>query len=205
MPLDQAPAARTAERHRKTRETDIDVRLDLDGMGRGDIETGIGFLDHMLEGFAKHALFDLRVRCRGDLHIDGHHTTEDVGIVMGLAFREALGDMGGITRFGHAYVPMDETLTRAAIDCSGRPYCVFNVDFTRDKIGDMDTELFREWFMAFAGNAGITLHVENLYGLNNHHVIESAFKATARAAKMAVTPEPRLGGAPASTKGLLGS
>lgn len=206
MPLDHAPdTARAAERHRQTKETDITVRLNLDGTGQGDIDTGIGFLDHMLEGFAKHAMFDLYVRCQGDLHIDGHHTTEDVGIVMGLAFKQAVGDMGGITRFGHAYIPMDETLTRAAIDVSGRPFCVFTVDFTRDKIGEMDTELFREWFMAFAGNAGITLHVENLYGLNNHHIVESAFKATARAAKMAVTPEPRLGGAIASTKGSLGS
>ena len=203
MPLDQAPH-RTAERARKTRETDITVRLDLDGTGQGDIETGIGFLDHMLEGFAKHALFDLHVRCQGDLHIDGHHTTEDTGIVMGQAFKACLGDMGGITRFGHAYVPMDETLTRAAIDVSGRPHLIWKVDFSRDKIGDMDTELFREWFGAFAGNAGITAHVECLYGLNNHHIVESAFKALARAAKMAVAPEPRLGGAAASTKGSFG-
>ncbi|MBB4659970.1 imidazoleglycerol-phosphate dehydratase HisB [Parvularcula dongshanensis] len=205
MPLDTAPAPRSAERSRKTKETDITVRLDLDGTGRADVATGIGFLDHMLEGFAKHALFDLYVRCDGDLHIDGHHTTEDVGIVMGLALKKALGDMGGITRFGHAYVPMDETLSRASVDVSGRPYLIWKVEFTRDKIGEMDTELFREWFHAFATNAGLTCHVECLYGLNNHHVVESAFKALARACKIAVTPEPRLGGAPASTKGSLGS
>ena len=207
MPLDDAPEApaRAAERHRKTRETDVTVRLDLDGAGRADVATGIGFLDHMLEGFAKHALFDLHVRTEGDLHVDGHHTTEDTGIVMGLAFKEALGGMGGIARFGYAYVPMDEALTRASVDVSGRPHLTWKVAFTRDKIGDMDTELFREWFAAFAGNAGITAHVECLYGVNNHHVIESAFKALARACRAAVTPEPRLGGAALSTKGSLGS
>jgi imidazoleglycerol-phosphate dehydratase len=205
MPLDQVPQGRVAERHRKTRETDVAVRVALDGTGKADVETGIGFLDHMLEGFAKHSAIDLHVRTKGDLHIDGHHTTEDTGIVMGLALKDALGDMGGITRFGSAYVPMDETLSRAAVDVSGRPYLVWKVPFTRDKIGEMDTELFREWFHAFAGNAGLTLHVECLYGTNNHHVIESCFKALARALRAAIAPDPRLQGAAASTKGSLGS
>lgn len=198
-------ADRTAERHRKTKETDITVRLNLDGTGQADVETGIGFLDHMLEGFAKHGLVDLYVRCDGDLHIDGHHSTEDVGIVMGLAVQEALGDMKGITRFGHSYIPMDETLTRASMDISMRPYLIWKVDFTRDKIGEFDTELFKEWFHAFATNAGICLHVENLYGTNNHHIAESCFKATARALKMAVSADPRMSGAVPSTKGSLGS
>ena len=198
-------AERTAERHRKTKETDITVRLNLDGTGQADVETGIGFLDHMLEGFAKHGLIDLYVRCDGDLHIDGHHSTEDVGIVMGLAVQEALGDMKGITRFGHSYIPMDETLTRASMDISMRPYFIWKVDFTRDKIGEFDTELFKEWFHAFATNAGICLHVENLYGTNNHHIAESCFKATARALKMAVGADPRMAGAVPSTKGSLGS
>ncbi|GGY51715.1 imidazoleglycerol-phosphate dehydratase HisB [Parvularcula lutaonensis] len=196
---------RTAERHRKTKETDITVRLNLDGEGKADVQTGIGFLDHMLEGFAKHALVDLHVRCKGDLHIDGHHTTEDVGIVMGLAAADAVGDMKGITRFGHAYIPMDETLTRAAMDFAMRPYLVWKVDFSRDKIGDMDTELFKEWFQAFATNGGMCLHVENLYGENNHHIAESCFKACARAFKMAVSLDPRQAGAVPSTKGSLGS
>ncbi len=198
-------ADRTAERHRKTKETDITVRVNLDGSGKADVETGIGFLDHMLEGFAKHGLIDLDVRCEGDLHIDGHHTTEDVGIVMGLAVAEALGDMKGITRFGHAYIPMDETLTRASLDISMRPYLIWKAEFSRDKIGAFDTELFKEWFHAFAMNAGICLHVENLYGTNNHHIAESCFKALARALKMAVAPDPRMAGSVPSTKGSLGS
>ena len=198
-------ADRTAERHRKTKETDITVRMNLDGSGKADVETGIGFLDHMLEGFAKHGLIDLYVRCEGDLHIDGHHTTEDVGIVMGLAVAEALGDMKGITRFGHAYIPMDETLTRASLDISMRPYLIWKAEFSRDKIGAFDTELFKEWFHAFAMNAGICLHVENLYGTNNHHIAESCFKALARALKMAVALDPRMAGSVPSTKGSLGS
>ena len=198
-------ADRTAERHRKTKETDITVRVNLDGSGKADVETGIGFLDHMLEGFAKHGLIDLDVRCAGDLHIDGHHTTEDVGIVMGLAVAEALGDMKGITRFGHAYIPMDETLTRASLDISMRPYLIWKAEFSRDKIGAFDTELFKEWFHAFAMNAGICLHVENLYGTNNHHIAESCFKALARALKMAVALDPRMAGSVPSTKGSLGS
>lgn len=197
--------SRTATRTRTTKETDISVTLDLDGTGQADVQTGIGFLDHMLEGFAKHALIDLHVRAKGDLHIDGHHTTEDVGIVMGLAFLEAVGDAGGITRFGHAYIPMDETLSRAAVDISKRPYLIWHVDFSRDKIGDMDTELFKEWFHAFATNGGLCLHVENLYGTNNHHIVESCFKALARSLKQAIAVDPRLGGASPSTKGSLGS
>ncbi|WOI53539.1 imidazoleglycerol-phosphate dehydratase HisB [Parvularcula sp. LCG005] len=207
MPLDQniATGARTATRTRKTKETDITVTLNVDGTGQADVQTGIGFLDHMLEGFAKHSLMDLHVRAKGDLHIDGHHTTEDVGIVMGLAFAEAIGDAGGIVRFGHAYIPMDETLSRASVDVSMRPYLIWKVHFTRDKLGEVDTELFKEWFHAFAMNGGLTLHVENIYGENNHHIVESCFKALARSLKMAVAIDPRLGGASPSTKGSLGS
>ncbi|MEM1381530.1 MAG: imidazoleglycerol-phosphate dehydratase HisB [Pseudomonadota bacterium] len=196
---------RAAVRHRQTKETKISVELNLDGTGQSEIHTGIGFFDHMLEGFAKHSLCDLKVQADGDLHIDHHHTVEDVGIVMGLAAAEALKDGAGITRFGHAYIPMDETLTRASIDLSFRPYLIWKVDFTRDKIGEFDTELFKEWFHAFATNAGACLHVENLHGTNNHHIAESCFKALARAFKMAVTREPRLSGAVPSTKGSLGS
>ena len=197
--------ARTAERHRKTKETDITVRMNLDGTGTAKVATGIGFLDHMLEGFAKHSLIDLEVTAEGDLHIDQHHTTEDVGIVMGLTLIDALHGAGGITRFGHAYIPMDETLTRAAVDLAMRPYLIWKVDFSRDKIGDFDTELFKEWFHAFATNGGLCLHVENLYGTNNHHIAESCFKALARALKQAVAIDPRLAGAVPSTKGSLGS
>jgi imidazoleglycerol-phosphate dehydratase len=197
--------ARIAERHRKTRETDITVRANLDGTGEAKISTGVGFFDHMLEGFAKHSLIDLEVRAEGDLHIDAHHTVEDVGIVIGLAVADALGDMKGITRFGHAYIPMDETLTRASLDISKRPYLIWKVEFTRDKIGEFDTELFKEFFHAFAGNAGVCLHVENLYGTNNHHIAESCFKGLARALKMAATLDPRIAGAVPSTKGSLGS
>ena len=170
---------RAATVERKTRETDIFVALELDGTGEYDVETGVGFLDHMLEGFSKHSMIDLKVRAEGDLHIDMHHTVEDVGIVMGQAVAKALGDCAGIRRFAHAYIPMDETLSRAAIDISKRPYLVWKVAFPRPKVGDMDTELFKEWFHAFATNAGICLHVENIYGENSHHIIESCFKATA--------------------------
>ena len=196
---------RIATRTRTTKETDITVRLDLDGTGTSSISTGIGFFDHMLEGFAKHSLIDLEVEAKGDLHIDFHHTTEDVGIVMGLAVADALGDAKGIHRFGHAYVPMDETLTRAALDVSMRPYLIWKVGFSRDKIGEMDTELFKEWFHAFAMNAGLCLHVENLYGENNHHIAESCFKALAKAFDMAVRIDPRRAGDSPSTKGSLGS
>ncbi|MEM1391000.1 MAG: imidazoleglycerol-phosphate dehydratase HisB [Pseudomonadota bacterium] len=194
---------RTATISRATKETDITVTINLDGTGQTDIETGIGFFNHMLDALGRHSFIDLKVRTKGDLHIDGHHTVEDTGIVIGQAIKQALGDFSGITRYGNAYLPMDETLSRAAIDLCNRPYCIFNVAFSRDKIGDFDTELFREFFHALAGNGGMCLHVENLYGANNHHIAETCFKAVARALKMAVTPEPRLGGAPASTKGSL--
>lgn len=194
---------RTAKITRKTRETDITISLNLDGTGTSKLSTGIGFFDHMLESFAKHSAIDLDVKTVGDLHVDMHHTVEDTGIVIGQAIREALGDFAGITRFGHAYLPMDETLSRAAIDLCRRPYLVWQVQFARDKIGDMDTELFKEFFHALAGNGGMCLHVENLYGENSHHIIESCFKATARALRAAVTPDARLAGKAASTKGVL--
>ena len=195
---------RAATMERKTKETEILVALDLDGAGEYDVETGIGFFDHMLEAFSKHSLIDLKVRAEGDLHIDMHHTVEDVGIVMARAFQKAVGDMVGIRRFGSAYVPMDETLSRASVDVSMRPYLIWRVDFPRDKIGDMDTELFKEWFHAFATNAGICLHVENLYGTNCHHIVESCFKATARAVRQAIEIDPRAEDALPSTKGVLG-
>lgn len=194
---------RTAEISRETKETAITVSLNLDGTGKSDVDTGIGFFDHMLDALSKHSAIDLTIRAKGDLHIDMHHTVEDTGIVVGQALKSALGDFAGITRFGHAYLPMDETLSRAAIDLCKRPYLVWRVDFRRDKIGEMDTELFKEFFHALAGNAGMCLHVENLYGENQHHIIESCFKATARALRMAVAPDARMGGQPASTKGVL--
>ena len=188
---------------RTTRETDITVTVNLDGTGKAMVETGVGFFDHMLDSFARHSFIDLQVKAEGDLHIDAHHTVEDTGIVIGQAIKDALGDFAGITRFGHAYIPMDETLSRASVDLCKRPYLVWKVDFRRDKIGDMDTELFKEFFHALAGNGGMCLHIENLYGENNHHIAESCFKAAARALRMAVTPDERLGGKPASTKGSL--
>jgi|TARA_Y100001947_G_C10340693_1_gene305139 imidazoleglycerol-phosphate dehydratase len=188
---------------RTTRETDITVTVNLDGTGKANVQTGVGFFDHMLDSFARHSFIDLDVKADGDLHIDAHHTVEDTGIVIGQAIKDALGDFAGITRFGHAYIPMDETLSRASVDLCKRPYLVWKVDFRRDKIGDMDTELFKEFFHALAGNGGMCLHVENLYGENNHHIAESCFKAAARALRMAVTPDERLGGKPASTKGSL--
>ncbi len=194
---------RSAQISRNTKETSIAATLALDGAGAADIATGIGFFDHMLESFTKHSMFDLSLKAEGDLHIDMHHTVEDTGIVIGAAIRKALGDFAGIARFGHAYVPMDETLSRAAIDLCKRPYLVWNVGFSRDKIGEMDTELFKEFFAALAGNGGMCLHIENLYGENSHHIAESCFKATARALRAAVAVDPRLGGAPASTKGSL--
>jgi imidazoleglycerol-phosphate dehydratase len=194
---------RTATVERKTRETEIAVSLDLDGSGEADIETGIGFLDHMLESFARHSMIDLKVRAEGDLHVDFHHTTEDTGIVIGQAVKKALGDFAGITRFGAATIPMDETLTRAAIDVSNRPYLIWRVEIPKPKLGEMDTELFKEWFQAFAQNAGICLHIENLYGENSHHIVETCFKATARALRQAVEPDERLEGGVASTKGSL--
>ncbi len=195
--------ARTATLTRTTSETDISVTLDLDGTGRADIDTGIGFLDHMLTALARHALFDLKVHAKGDLHIDFHHTTEDVGIVLGQAFAKALGDKRGIRRFGHAVVPMDETLAEVAVDISGRPFLAWNVAFERPKIGEMDTELFEEFFRALAFNAMITLHVTRRAGHNAHHVAEACFKALARALRTAVELDPRTGDAIPSTKGAL--
>ena len=189
---------------RNTNETKIEVTVNLDGTGVYDVSTGIGFLDHMLEQLSRHSLIDLTVRCEGDLHIDAHHTTEDSGIAIGEAVAKALGDRRGITRYGHAYTPMDETLTRTALDISGRPYLVWKVEFTRDKLGTMDTELFKEWFHAFAGAAGVTLHIETLYGQNSHHIVESCFKGLARALRMAVTLDPRKLDSVPSTKGTLG-
>jgi imidazoleglycerol-phosphate dehydratase len=194
---------RRASISRATKETSIDVSLDLDGAGKAEIATGIGFFDHMLESFAKHSAIDLTVKAKGDLHIDMHHTVEDVGIVIGQAVKQALGDFKGIRRFGHAYIPMDETLSRAAVDFSNRPYLIWRVRLERPKLGDMDTELFKEWFHAFAMNAGACLHVENLYGENTHHIVESCYKALARAVRTAVEEDARLAGGVASTKGVL--
>jgi imidazoleglycerol-phosphate dehydratase len=194
---------RTAALTRTTSETDISVTLNLDGTGRAEIATGIGFLDHMLTALARHALFDLTVRATGDLHIDFHHTTEDVGIVLGSAVAAALADKRGIRRFGQALIPMDEALAEVAIDLSGRPFLSWNVDFQRPKIGEMDTELFEEFFRALAFNALLTLHVTRRAGHNAHHVAEACFKAVARALRMAVEPDPRIGDAIPSTKGAL--
>ena len=195
---------RTATIQRKTGETEIAVRLDLDGAGRYEVATGIGFLDHMLEQLSRHSLIDLTLKADGDLHIDQHHTTEDSGIALGSAIAQALGDRRGIARYGTAYAPMDETLTRCAIDISGRPYLVWRSAFSQPKLGELDTELIEHFFHALAGAAGITLHVETLYGRNNHHIVESAFKAFARALRQAVEIDPRKGDAVPSTKGTLG-
>jgi imidazoleglycerol-phosphate dehydratase len=195
--------ARIASITRKTTETEIDLTLDLDGSGKAEIATGIGFLDHMLTALTRHALFDLRVKAVGDLHVDFHHTTEDVGIVLGQAIARALGDKAGISRFGHAVIPMDEALAEAAIDISGRAHCAWSVAFARPKLGEMDTELFEEFFRALAGNAQLTLHVRQLAGTNAHHVAEACFKSVARALRQAVTLDARLGGAVPSTKGAL--
>lgn len=194
---------RKASIDRKTTETEIAVSVDLDGTGAYDIKTGVGFLDHMLEQLARHSLLNIEVLARGDTHIDFHHTTEDTGIALGQAFARALGDRKGIRRYSSLHLPMDETLTRAAIDVSGRPYLVWKVEFSRPKIGDFDTELVREWFQAFAMNAGITLHMETLYGDNNHHIAESCFKALARALREAIEIDPRQKDRIPSTKGSL--
>lgn len=194
---------RNATIARKTRETDITATVNLDGAGTAAVATGIGFLDHMLESFAKHSLIDVKLSAKGDLHIDGHHTTEDTGIVLGQAVAKALGDLAGIRRFGNALIPMDETLTRVALDVSARPYLVWRVDIPTARLGDMDTQLFKEWFHAFALNAGLTLHVETLYGANSHHIVESCYKGLARALKVAIERDPRQGGVP-STKDVLG-
>ena len=199
------PAAkgRTAAVKRATKETDIEVAVDLDGKGAANIATGIGFFDHMLDLLARHSRIDITVRAKGDLHIDHHHTTEDVGIALGQAVRKALGDMKGITRYADVHVPMDEALTRVAIDVSGRPFLVFKAKFSRDKVGAFDTELVQEWFQAFAMNAGVTLHVETLYGTNDHHIAESCFKGLARALRAAFAIDPRAAGEVPSTKGTL--
>ena len=194
---------RTGAVDRNTKETQISVSLNLDGTGQYDVSTGIGFLDHMLEQLSRHSLIDLTVKAEGDLHIDFHHTTEDTGIAIGEAFAEALGDRKGITRYGSAYIPMDETLSRVALDISNRPYLIWRVEFSKPKLGDMDTELFKEWFQAFAQAAGITLHVENLYGENNHHIVESCYKGIARALRQAIEIDPRKADDVPSTKGVL--
>jgi imidazoleglycerol-phosphate dehydratase len=197
-------ATRQGKVERKTKETEISVAVDLDGAGRSEIATGIGFLDHMLEQLSRHSLVDLKVKAKGDLHIDFHHTTEDTGICIGEAVAKALGDRTGIRRWGEATVPMDETLTRVALDASNRPYLIWKVKFSKPKLGEMDTELFKEWFQAFAQHAGLTLHIENLYGENNHHIVESCFKGLARALRQAIEIDPRKSDAVPSTKGVLG-
>jgi|RhiMethySRZTD1v2_1073278.scaffolds.fasta_scaffold544780_2 imidazoleglycerol-phosphate dehydratase len=194
---------RQATIDRSTKETKIKATVDLDGTGAYDIATGVGFLDHMLEQLARHSLIDISLKAKGDLHIDFHHTTEDSGIVLGQAVAKALGDKQGITRYASLHLPMDETLTRVAIDVSGRPYLIWKVAFSQPKVGEMDTELFREWFQAFAQNAGITLHIECLYGDNNHHIAETCFKGLARALREAVAIDPRQAGRVPSTKGSL--
>jgi imidazoleglycerol-phosphate dehydratase len=195
---------RTATIERVTKETRISAAVNLDGTGNYDVSTGIGFLDHMLEQLSRHSLIDLSLEARGDLHIDFHHTTEDSGYVVGEAVRKALGARTGITRYGAASVPMDETLTEVSIDISGRPYLVWQVVMPRAKLGDMDTELFKEWFQAFAQSAGVTLHVRNIHGENTHHIVESCYKALARALRQALTIDHRMAGSVPSTKGTLG-
>ena len=188
---------------RKTKETDIKVEISLDGTGKNNIKTGIGFLDHMLEQLSKHSMFDIKVTASGDLHIDFHHTTEDSALALGEAFSKSLGDRKGISRFGQALSAMDETLSRVVVDCSNRPYLIWKVAFSKPKLGEMDTELFKEWFQAFSQTAGITLHIENLYGENNHHIVESCFKGLARALREAVQIDPKRKNDIPSTKGTL--
>jgi imidazoleglycerol-phosphate dehydratase len=195
---------RTALVKRATKETEVEVSIDLDGAGASAVATGIGFLDHMLDLLARHSRIDIAVKAKGDLHIDHHHTTEDVGIALGQAVKQALGEMKGITRYADVHVPMDEALTRVALDISGRPFLVFRVEFGRDKVGSFDTELVQEWFQAFAVNAGVTLHVETLSGTNDHHIAESCFKGLARALRAAVAIDPRAADEVPSTKGKLG-
>jgi len=194
---------RTATVERKTKETQVKATVNLDGTGKYTVSTGIGFLDHMMEQLSRHSLMDITIEAKGDLHIDYHHTTEDVGIVVGEAVAKALGERRGIHRYGSALVPMDETLTRVALDLSGRPYFIWKVNFSKPKLGDMDTELFREWFQAFAFNSGATLHIENLYGENNHHIVESCYKGLARALREAISIDPRKSDDIPSTKGVL--
>jgi imidazoleglycerol-phosphate dehydratase len=195
---------RTARITRKTHETDIDVEVNLDGTGIYEVSTGIGFLDHMIEQFSRHSLIDIRCRIVGDLHVDQHHTTEDSAIAIGQCISQALGDRGGIGRYGQAYSPMDEALARVALDISGRPWLVWKAAFTQERLGEMDTELFEHWFQSIAQAIGITLHIELLYGSNNHHICEGIYKGFARAMRQAVELDPRKGGAVPSTKGLLG-
>ena len=194
---------RQATVERKTKETQIRTTVGLDGTGVYKVATGIGFLDRMLEQLSRHSLIDLEVEAKGDLHIDFHHTTEDTGIAIGQAVSKALGDRGGIVRYGSAMIPMDETMTRVSLDASNRPYLIWKVQFSKPKLGEMDTELFKEWFQAFAQAAGLTLHVENLYGENNHHIVESCYKGLARALRQAVSIDPRKADAVPSTKGTL--
>ena len=203
-PARVATKGRRGSVKRTTKETDIEVAVDLDGKGASSISTGIGFFDHMLDLLARHSRIDITVKAKGDLHIDHHHTTEDVGIALGQAVKQALGDMKGITRYADVHVPMDEALTRVAIDISGRPFLVFQAEFVRDKIGEFDTELVQEWFQAFAMNAGITLHAHCLYGTNDHHIAESCFKGLARALRTAIAIDPRAKDEVPSTKGSLG-
>ena len=194
---------RIAKVNRKTKETSIEAEINLDGTGIYKIDTGIGFLNHMLEQLSKHSLVDINLKAKGDLHIDLHHTTEDSGIVIGEAIAKALGDKKGIKRYAHAYIPMDETLSRVSLDISNRPYLVWNVKLKVEKLGEMDTELFKEWFQAFSQSAGITLHIENIYGDNSHHIIESCFKGLARALRLALEKDARAGDSLPSTKGIL--
>ena len=194
---------RIAKVNRKTKETSIEAEVNLDGKGVYKIDTGIGFLNHMLEQLSKHSLVDINLKAKGDLHIDLHHTTEDSGIVIGEAIAKALGDKKGIKRYAHSYIPMDETLSRVSLDISNRPYLVWNVKLKVEKLGEMDTELFKEWFQAFSQSAGITLHIENIYGDNSHHIIESCFKGLARALRFALEKEARAGDSLPSTKGIL--
>ncbi|MGD1935722.1 MAG: imidazoleglycerol-phosphate dehydratase HisB [Candidatus Phaeomarinobacter sp.] len=203
--MDSESDGRIATVERKTKETEVFVSLNLDGTGEYDVDTGIGFLDHMLEQLSRHSLIDLKVRAEGDLHIDFHHTTEDSGIVIGEAVLQALGDLKGITRYGNAIIPMDETCTRVTLDVSQRPYLIWKVDFTTPKLDHMDTEQIKEWIQAYAQAAGITLHIENMYGENNHHIVESCFKGLARALRQAIEIDPRKADAIPSTKGVLGS
>ena len=194
---------RIAKVNRKTKETSIEAEVNLDGKGVYNIDTGIGFLNHMLEQLSKHSLVDINLKAKGDLHIDLHHTTEDSGIVLGEAIAKALGDKKGIKRYAHAYIPMDETLSRVSLDISNRPYLVWNVKLKVEKLGEMDTELFKEWFQAFSQSAGITLHIENIYGDNSHHIIESCFKGLARALRLALEKDARAVDSLPSTKGIL--
>ncbi len=204
QPVREIAAGRRATVERRTTETQIQATVNLDGTGVYDVETGIGFLDHMIAQLSRHSLIDISLKAAGDLHIDFHHTTEDTGYALGAAVSQALGERRGIRRYGDALIPMDETLTRVALDASNRPYLVWKVAFSRDKLGDMDTELFQEWFKAFAQAAGLTLHVETVYGGNNHHIVESAYKGLARALRRAVEIDPRQAQSVPSTKGVLG-